>query len=238
MFSIYAIKKLKSMDDTTYNNLLNLVSIEKKRKIERYKKKEDAYRTLLGDVMIRSIICKRYKISNQDIKYSYNKYGKPNWIGDKFFCFNISHSGDWIVCIVGNTSVGIDIEQMRPIKLETISQLFSMKEIEDLNLKVLTEKNDYFYDLWTLKESYIKAIGTGLSTPFNSFTIKKNEEEGISINQGDTNSSYFFKQYHIDSNYKLSVCANSNQFPHKVILKNIHEIIDDISETDSISIYS
>ncbi|WP_257149478.1 4'-phosphopantetheinyl transferase family protein [Bacillus cereus] len=48
-----------------------------------------------------------------------------------------------------------------------------MKEIEDLNLKVLTEKNDYFYDLWTLKESYIKAIGTGLSTPFNSFTIKK-----------------------------------------------------------------
>lgn len=44
--------------------------------------------------MIRSIICKRYKISNQDIKYNYNRYGKP----------------DWIVCIVGNTSVGIDIE--------------------------------------------------------------------------------------------------------------------------------
>ncbi|MEM5637751.1 hypothetical protein AAHH71_00270 [Bacillus toyonensis] len=90
--------------------------------------------------MIRSIICKRYKISNQDIKYTYNKYGKPDWVEDKFFCFNISHSGDWIVCIVGNTSVGIDIEQIRPIKLETISQVFSMKEIEDLNLKVLTEK--------------------------------------------------------------------------------------------------
>lgn len=62
--------------------------------------------------MIRSIICKRYKISNQDIKYNYNKYGKPDWIGDRCFYFNISHSGDWIVCIVGNNSVGIDIEHM------------------------------------------------------------------------------------------------------------------------------
>lgn len=57
---------------------------------------------------------------------------------------------------------------------------------------------------------------------FNTFQLfyhKKNEEEGISINQDETNSAYFFKQYHIDSDYKLSVCANSNQFPHKVILK-------------------
>ncbi|MDF9507965.1 4'-phosphopantetheinyl transferase family protein, partial [Bacillus cereus] len=75
--------------------------------------------------------------------------------------------------------MGIDIEQIRPIKLKDILKVFSEKEIEDLNLKTLADKYNYFYDLWTLKESYIKAIGTGFGTPFNSFTIRKIEGEDI-----------------------------------------------------------
>ncbi len=172
MISVYAVKMPKSIDVTTFNNLVDLVSVEKKKKIASYINKEDAYRTLLGDVMIRSVICKRYKISNQKIRYSYNIYGKPDWIEDKDFYFNISHSGNWIVCIVGNVPVGTDIEQIRPIQLELISQLFSMEEVMDLNSKTIIERINYFYDLWTLKESYVKAIGTGLSTSLNSFYNK------------------------------------------------------------------
>jgi len=77
MVNIYAIKKPQFIDENRYNTLLNLVSKEKKKKIDGYVKKEDAYRSLLGDVLIRSVICKQYKIFNQDIKYHYNKYGKP-----------------------------------------------------------------------------------------------------------------------------------------------------------------
>ncbi|KAA0800291.1 4'-phosphopantetheinyl transferase superfamily protein [Bacillus cereus] len=238
MISVYAVKMPKSIDVTTFNNLVDLVSVEKKKKIASYINKEDAYRTLLGDVMIRSVICKRYKISNQKIRYSYNIYGKPDWIEDKDFYFNISHSGNWIVCIVGNVPVGTDIEQIRPIQLELISQLFSMEEVMDLNSKTIIERINYFYDLWTLKESYVKAIGTGLSTSLNSFTISKRGEGNIIFNQDNVNSTYFFKQYNIDSDYKLSICATSNQFPNEVIQKNINDIIQDILEVDSFVNYS
>lgn len=238
MISVYAVKMPKSIDVTTFNNLVDMVSVEKKKKIASYINKEDAYRTLLGDVMIRSVICKRYKISNQKIRYSYNIYGKPDWIEDKDFYFNISHSGNWIVCIVGNVPVGTDIEQIRPIQLELISQLFSMEEVMDLNSKTIIERINYFYDLWTLKESYVKAIGTGLSTSLNSFTISKRGEGNIIFNQDNVNSTYFFKQYNIDSDYKLSICATSNQFPNEVIQKNINDIIQDILEVDSFVNYS
>lgn len=228
MVNIYAIKKPQFIDENRYNTLLNLVSAEKKKKIDGYVKKEEAYRSLLGDVLIRSVICKQYKIFNQDIKYDYNKYGKPFWKGSNHFFFNISHSGDWIVCIVDKFPVGIDIEQICPINIEIVSHFFSDEEVEDLNTRSLVGKIDYFYDLWTLKESYIKAIGKGLSIPLNSFTIKKNKEEDIIVKQDDLYSSYFFTQYQIDSNYKLSVCATSNRFPKKVIIKNMSEIVQDV----------
>ncbi|MBJ8030650.1 4'-phosphopantetheinyl transferase superfamily protein [Bacillus cereus group sp. N21] len=228
MINIYAIKKPQFIDENRYNTLLNLVSAEKKKKIDGYVIKEDAYRSLLGDILIRSVICKQYKIFNQDIKYDYNKYGKPFWEGSNHFFFNISHSGDWIVCIVDKFPVGIDIEQICPINLEVISHFFSDEEVEDLNTRSSVGKIDYFYDLWTLKESYIKAIGKGLSIPLNSFVIKKNKEEGIIVKHDDLYSSYFFTQYQIDSNYKLSVCATSNRFPKKVIIKNMSEIVQEV----------
>lgn len=76
-------------------------------------------------------------------------------------------------------------------KLRNSFAFFSDEEVEDLNTRSLVGKIDYFYDLWTLKESYIKAIGKGLSIPLNSFTIKKNKEEGIIVKQDDLYSSYF-----------------------------------------------
>ncbi|PGD99984.1 4'-phosphopantetheinyl transferase family protein [Bacillus pseudomycoides] len=235
MINIYAIKKPYFIDENRYNALLSLVSTEKKKKINRYVKKEEAYRSLLGDVLIRSVICKQYKIFNQDIKYDYNEYGKPYWKGSNHFSFNISHSEDWIVCIVDKFPVGIDIEKICPANLEIGSHFFSDEEVEDLNAKSSFGKVDYFYDLWTLKESYIKAIGKGLSIPLNSFTIKKNKEEDIIVKQDGFYSSYFFTQYQIDSKYKLSVCATSNRFPKKVIIKDISEIAQDVLRNNNIT---
>ncbi|MCX2829795.1 4'-phosphopantetheinyl transferase superfamily protein [Bacillus pseudomycoides] len=90
-------------------------------------------------------------------------------------------------------------------KLRNSFAFFSDEEVEDLNTRSSVGKIDYFYDLWTLKENYIKAIGKGLSIPLN-----------------------FFTQYQIDSNYKLSVWATSNRFPKKVIIKNMSEIVQEV----------
>ncbi|WP_410985596.1 4'-phosphopantetheinyl transferase family protein [Bacillus cereus] len=225
--NIYAIKKPNFIEGDIYNLLLSFISEEKKRRLKRYIKKEDAYRTLLGDVLIRSVICDKYGLSNTNIEFENNEYGKPGLKGFNNLFFNISHSADWIVCVVDGNSVGIDIEKVGSIEYENIIQFFSDEEKKVLNLKESTEKEEYFYDLWTLKESYVKAIGKGLSIPLNSFGIIKTGGN-IKVETNDMNFECFFRQYELDTYYKLSVCAESNHFPTKIKIKNVTGIIRDI----------
>lgn len=224
MINIQVIKVPHFIEEKYYNNLLLLTSRETREKIKRFKQKPDAYRSLLADLLIRSVICNKYRISNDEVKFSYNKYGKPFYSGDENFFFNLSHSGEWVACIWANFIVGVDIEQILPIDLEIATHFFSREEVDVLYGKPHGERMFYFYDLWTLKESYIKALGKGMSLPLNSFTITKSAEKGVIIKNQSHNSSYYFKQYCVNSNYKLSLCSIKNEFPKKVTYRELCEL--------------
>ncbi|HFJ9466115.1 MULTISPECIES: 4'-phosphopantetheinyl transferase family protein [Bacillus cereus group] len=88
------------------------------------------------------------------------------------------------------------------------SIFFTKQEYEYLfQIKDHKEKLNYFYQIWTIKESYVKAIGKGLSVPLNSFKIGEDSEQG---------ANWFIKQYMIDELYCLSVCAKTSEFPEYI----------------------
>lgn len=121
--------------------------------------------------------------------------------------------------------VVIDIEQIKAIDFKIAERHFSHKEICDLNEKQNSEELEYFYNLWTLKESYIKACGKGLSIPLNSFGIRINKSIGIDFYTESELKTCFFKLYKIDQEYKLSVCSTKNLFSSKVVYKILSDII-------------
>ena len=105
---------------------------------------------------IKYILYKYYGYDFEKIDIQRTKNGKP-YIKDSNLRFNVSHSGDAIIAIVGlgYDSVGIDMEViLNKDREKIIKRFFQKEEIEFINSS--DDKNLEFYRIWTKKEAYIK----------------------------------------------------------------------------------
>jgi 4'-phosphopantetheinyl transferase len=227
MLEVIALNLNDSLGERKFERFIPYIPIEKRERIGRFHIYEDVLRTLIGDIFIRYLLYQRLKNINQKLIFGVNKYGKPylkNYTGIEF---NISHSGTWITCSIDSLPVGIDIEQIKTINLGIAERFFSKEEVKALMYKCIDNREAFFYELWTLKESYIKAIGKGLSIPLDSFTIQI-EGEKISVYSLYITDNYYFKQYSIDKDYKMAVCSRKNAFPQKITFINVNEMCEDV----------
>ena len=89
--------------------------------------------------------------------------------------FNLSHTRDFAGCAVTKAgSIGFDVEDVsRSIDPAVAEQNFRREEIEFLGRPNDASWQDRFYEVWTLKESYLKARGSGLLVPLTGFAFVK-----------------------------------------------------------------
>lgn len=222
MVKVYATKITRNVDNREYNRLLEVVSEEKRCRVKKIRKHDDALRTLLAEAMLRVIFVKEFGLKNSDIVFYNNEFGKP-FLKSKNIFFSISHSGEWASIAVDCDDIGVDIEKIRDINLNVAKRFFSMEEYNDM--MKMDDKIDYFFTLWTLKESYVKALGKGLYVPLKSFTIKLEKEIKLC---GENKNKFYFKQFYIDDGYKLAVCAQNNMFQNSVNVIKLDDLVNDI----------
>jgi 4'-phosphopantetheinyl transferase len=208
MLDTYILKIDRNIAKNDFDRLLCCISEEKKERISQFHRFEDAQRSLLGNILARYAICRRLGIKNKDLAFSTNDYGKPILISPRGIHFSISHSGNWVVCAVAKSSVGIDVEVIEPIDFKIAERFFSIDEYHSLLNQPNEMQLKYFYMLWTLKESYIKAEGKGLSIPLNSFSIRINNE--ISVINCNGRMEYYFYKSILEHNAIYAVCHLSN----------------------------
>lgn len=102
-------------------------------------------------------------------------HGKPFFPDLPGFCFNLSHSGDRVLCAVSPAPVGCDVELGRRADLAVARRFFHPDEISWLFALPEAGRHDGFLRLWTCKESYVKAVGLGLALPLDSFAVSFGE---------------------------------------------------------------
>ncbi|NOU71099.1 4'-phosphopantetheinyl transferase superfamily protein [Paenibacillus sp. LMG 31458] len=213
---VFAVHLSEELDRQKFDWMFNQLSLEKQSKVRRMLKYDDAVRSLVGELLVKYAIGTMTKLPRHKIRFGMNAYGKPYLDGTDSVYFNVSHSGDWVVCAIDSDSVGIDVEKVHSMDMQIARQFFSTAEYEQLMTLPTSHRLAYFFDIWTLKESLIKADGRGLSLSLDSFSINKQGSD-IQLIAGDEIAKYHFKQYEIDPAYKLSLCAISRLFPDKVI---------------------
>lgn len=155
---------IHNFDDPLQNKrLLELVGTERRKKVIRYRMPDDRKRSLAAGLIIQKILNEN-GLSEDSLKYSEN--GKP--LADNLF-FNVSHAGDYVVGVSSDREVGCDIEKIVDAPLGVSDRFFHLKEAE--YIRSAEDKNRAFFTLWTLKESYMKMTGRGMSLPLDSFEV-------------------------------------------------------------------
>ncbi|KGE17185.1 4'-phosphopantetheinyl transferase family protein [Paenibacillus wynnii] len=202
------------------SELLPYLSSEHRLVSRRLKREDDLRRSIIGDIMVRLIAMDIEGLRNDEIRIEKGVFGKPRLQHMREpWEFNLSHSGNWVVGIVGRKGhrVGIDIQKMGVVNPSLPRYTMSPSEMQKYLSLNPNEQKQYFYELWTRKESYLKMEGIGITVPLGSVFSNESSMNSELASPKNGNPVYF-KQYSLDSSYKLTACSTDSRFPGECLV--------------------
>ena len=218
MFKIYAVDLSHRCMEVDFSRLPHQIPPERRSRIDRCTHPMTRWRELVGELLADSIIRRWLCLHTEAITIRRNPFGKP-YLPDHPGChFNLSHSGMIVLAAVGPEPVGIDVESVRPLSkmMRIAARFFSEKERSYLETKPEHQRLEAFFDLWTLKESYIKAVGTGLSRPLKSFSVVPTDDDSATLESERDEAFRFFRRYTLLEGYKVAICSREARFPEEI----------------------
>ncbi len=159
----------KQFSHDLWHYYLNFLPHNFQHEVLRFRRWQDRYNCLLGKLMVYIGFKMFYNSELAFENFLKNSYGKP-YIKNCSLNFNISHSGNTVVCIFSKQAVGIDVEEAKDIEYTLFENVFTDKEMKEISRLGLFK----FYEYWTKKEAVIKAIGKGMSIPLLDIEVKDN----------------------------------------------------------------
>jgi 4'-phosphopantetheinyl transferase len=171
---IHLISSRITADPRFLDQLWPLLSSDEQLRAYRFRSLKSRSTFIVARGLLRAILGQCLGIASPAISFCYGAHGKPsieNWQGIRF---NIAHSEDFIVCALGaDRELGVDIEYIQPMKdMERVAeQFFCTAEYQQLRAVPEKLRTKAFFDCWTRKEAFVKAVGDGLSYPLNMFQV-------------------------------------------------------------------
>ncbi len=160
---------------------VQLLSPDERKRHDRFKLPRLRRRFALARASLRSILAGYLSGPAGELRFHYGNHGKPRLAPERNprdLRFNLSHSHERAVLAVATGGeIGVDIERLRDnIEFTRLARrFFSRREadmIDDLSGPELRRR---FFQIWTAKESYIKAVGAGLRLPLDQFAFEIRE---------------------------------------------------------------
>jgi 4'-phosphopantetheinyl transferase len=158
-------------------SLVRNLSTDEMAKASRFHFERDRERFIVARGILRHLLGCYLGENPAELRFEYTPYGKPFFAVDAGYdslSFNLSHSGEFaLYAITRNRDVGIDIEFVRDdIDIELIARrFFSQRELNSLEKISKDMQTVRFFQYWTRKEAFLKAIGKGVSFPMEHFDV-------------------------------------------------------------------
>lgn len=178
-------------------------------KAEKFHFIEDRKRCLAGEFLKRVLLARYRNTEPSQLTFKTNRFGKPILTdhGKESLQFNLSHSGDWVVLVIDNEPVGIDIELIQTQIPDVEKIVFTEIEITQIYSAEPDRLINRFFQQWTRKESYIKALGLGFSAELEKISILDSTDGIIRIDTNILDKNWIIRDIPFEPEYSLSVCS-------------------------------
>ncbi|MFI5129754.1 MAG: 4'-phosphopantetheinyl transferase family protein [Chitinophagales bacterium] len=160
-----------------FERLSRFLSADELARARRFHFESDQKRFIIARGILRKILGRYLGWSPDKLRFEYTSHGKPMLAtdaGNDNLCFNLSHSAAFaLYAVTYNKKIGIDIERLRDdVALGQIAQnFFSQGEINSLEKINKNKRAGLFFQYWTRKEAFVKAMGEGISFPMNQCDV-------------------------------------------------------------------
>ena len=159
------------MDEQMFTRMLMSVSPDRQQKARRYKFPKGKALSL-GAALALDKLLQRRGLRERDQRYLEGKHGKPSLADHPEIHFSISHSSHFVACAMADCEIGIDIQHLVKVNEPLMRRVLSDEELEMVMAQQGEERQMLFARLWALKEAYLKAVGTGITDDFPSFSLE------------------------------------------------------------------
>jgi 4'-phosphopantetheinyl transferase len=165
------------LPSSTVQELREVLTNDEKARAEQFHFDRDKQRFIAARGMLREILAFYLEVKAGELRFDYGRNDKPklsDTFGNKAICFNLSHSqGIALYGLTQGRAIGVDIEYIRDISEieQIVEQFFSTKENDLFRTLPENLKKETFFNCWTRKEAFVKAVGDGLSFPLDKFDV-------------------------------------------------------------------
>ena len=204
--------------------LLAMLSAEERAKADRFAFAHDRDCFVAAHALLRATLSDYFARPPQDWTFVTNAWGKPRIDandGSARLCFNLSHTrGHVAVALALDREVGVDVERVALMRADAqvARQLFAPAEFAAFQEEPEAEREDAFFDVWTLKEAYIKAVGLGVALPLKDFAFTRDPLRiSFAPTLDDTPSRWLFRRFRPAPDIAMALAARRGQGAEPVV---------------------
>lgn len=202
--------------DVKCNSLPNFLSAAERKRWNGFFFSKDKQLFYQSHNALRLILSHYLSDKPSEIEYELTSYGKP-FLKNKSLQFNLSHTDTMaVIAVTEGAEIGVDIENLnREVEYDDLAkQFFCEAEYLKLVQAPPEEKRNAFFNCWTRKEAFIKAVGEGLSYPLNDFEVTLLSNEPVQINHIqenlDTPKQWIFDSKNLDEYIVATAVKHQN----------------------------
>lgn len=204
-------------EDFTTEQWRGCLSEERKNEALKLRRERDRQLFLGAEVLLNQSLKRMGAPTSLPAVYTRNRYGKPYLDETPGIYVNWSHSGTFVICALSDQEVGIDLQNTcKEPKRALVRRVLQPEEQICYDQTPGERQKQLFYSYWAIKESFLKALGTGFGTSLESFYIRMERSEPEIIRR-DGGAVYTCRLLNFkEKDYTAAVCVKGEHSEWKM----------------------